>query len=57
VEYLKHGAARRVPDVDLGHLSPALFEHINPYGRYRFDLDSIRARAGLRPLRRPVESP
>jgi TnpA family transposase len=33
---------------DLVHLSPARFEHINPYGQYSFDLD---AKKTLRPLR------
>ena len=23
-------------DIDLGHLSPALYGHVNPYGKYRF---------------------
>ena len=23
---------------DLQHISPARFEHINPYGRFRFDM-------------------
>jgi TnpA family transposase len=34
---------------DLVHLSPARFEHINPYGKYSFDLDA--KRKTLRPLR------
>jgi rRNA maturation protein Nop10 len=38
-----------VRDEDIAHLSPARFEHVNPYGKYRFDLD-LRARQ-LRPLR------
>ena len=38
-------------DIDLGHLSPALYGHVNPYGKYRFEIE---ARApGLRPLRSP----
>ena len=38
-------------DIDLGHLSPALYGHVNPYGKYRFE---IKGRApGLRPLRSP----
>lgn len=28
-----------IDDADAGHLSPARYEHINPYGRYRFDVD------------------
>ena len=23
-------------DINLGHLSPALYGHVNPYGKYRF---------------------
>jgi hypothetical protein len=38
-----------VRDEDIAHLSPARYEHINPYGKYRFDID-LRARQ-LRPLR------
>ena len=38
-------------DIDLGHLSPALYGHVNPYGKYRFEIE---ARApGLRLLRSP----
>jgi TnpA family transposase len=40
-----------VQDDDLAHLSPARYEHINPYGRYLFDLESERKRKTLRPLR------
>ena len=35
-------------DIDLGHLSPALYGHVNPYGKYRFEIEG-RA-PGLRPL-------
>ena len=35
-------------DIDLGHLSPALYGHVNPYGKYRFEIEG-RA-ATLRPL-------
>ena len=37
---------------DLAHLSPARYEHINPYGKYRFDLDEALCRKTLRPLRK-----
>ena len=39
-------------DIDLGHLSPALYGHVNPYGKYRFEIEARRA-PGLRPLRSP----
>jgi TnpA family transposase len=38
---------------DLVHLSPARYEHINPYGKYRFELDAEWSRTTLRPLRHP----
>ena len=40
-------------DVDLSHLSPGLHEHVDPYGRYRFDVDDAVASGRLRPLRLP----
>ena len=46
------GAEGRIGrDIDLGHLSPALYGHVNPYGKYRFEIEG-RA-PGLRPLRSP----
>jgi Tn3 transposase DDE domain len=38
---------------DLVHLSPARYEHINPYGKYRFELEAEWSRTTLRPLRHP----
>ncbi|NJO42249.1 MAG: transposase [Cyanobacteria bacterium RU_5_0] len=35
----------------IAHLSPARFDHINLYGKYRFDLAENQNRQGLRPLR------
>ena len=43
------------PDVGLGHLSPALYGHINPYGKYRFEIAD--RPADLRPLRSPENGP
>jgi len=40
-----------VRDEDLVHISPARFEHINRYGKYRFDIEAGQRRKGLRPLR------
>lgn len=45
--------ANEVRDEDVAHLSPARFEHINPFGRYHFDLVLARARIPARPLRQP----
>ena len=36
---------------DIATLSPARNEHINPYGRYSFDVQRIRQTPSLRPLR------
>ena len=41
-------------DKAAAHLSPALFDHINPYGRFFFDVDGERVRTTRRPLRRPT---
>jgi len=41
----------RVQEEDLAHLSPARFEHINPYGKYYFPIDQALKRQGLRSLR------
>jgi TnpA family transposase len=42
-----------IADVDVAHLSPARYGHINPYGKYRFDIDAAPDPATLRPLRDP----
>jgi TnpA family transposase len=39
----------------LAHLSPALYEHINPYGRFHFDVEAGLGRSALRPLRNPEQ--
>lgn len=41
----------RIDDADLPHLSPARFEHINPYGRYVINVEAELSRTELRPLR------
>ena len=41
-----------VLDADVAHLSPARYEHINPHGRYTFDVTRARPGGVLRPLRR-----
>jgi TnpA family transposase len=45
-----------VQEGDLVHLSPARYEHINPYGKYHFDIEAGLNRQGLRPLRKPAGS-
>ena len=40
-------------EADFVHLSPARFEHVNPYGRYEIDVAKTFDRQGLRPLRSP----
>ena len=42
-----------VREQDLVHLSPARYEHINPYGKFRFELDDVLSLNKLRPLRKP----
>jgi TnpA family transposase len=43
-----------VRDEDIAHLSPARFEHVNPYGKYAFEIDNGRKLTRLRPLRVPA---
>ena len=44
-----------VNEEDMAHLSPARYEHINPYGKYRFEVEEGLSRSRLRPLRQPSE--
>lgn len=37
---------------DLKHISPARYEHINPYGKYEFNIDKVLNRKKLLPLRK-----
>ncbi|MDP3935977.1 MAG: Tn3 family transposase [Alphaproteobacteria bacterium] len=48
-QFKKEGGS--VKEDDLKHLSPARHEHINPYGKYRFDLNTLQ-NGQLRPLRK-----
>jgi hypothetical protein len=50
---LDHLSSKGVPieEEALPHLSPARFEHVNPYGKYLFPLEQATQRHGLRPLR------
>jgi hypothetical protein len=36
-------------------MSPARFEQINPYCKYRFEFEEASSRFPLRPLRRPAK--
>jgi hypothetical protein len=48
-EYIqRHGPV--CPEM-LAHLSPALREHVNPYGTYTFPIEKVRDLVGYRPLR------
>ena len=49
------GAGAGIDQELVGHLSPALLEHIRVYGTYTFDVDAEWRRAGYRPLREPAE--
>jgi len=40
-----------VQETDLSHLSPCRYEHINPSGKYAFDVSKDLGGAKLRPLR------
>lgn len=40
-----------IDDADVAHLSPARYEHINPYGKYPFNIDEAQRQGRLRPLR------
>jgi len=46
---------RTVKEEYIARLSPARYEHINPYGKYRFDVEERLSRFRLRPLRPPAE--
>jgi hypothetical protein len=48
---------KTVNEEDIARLSPARYEHINPYGKYRFEAQEGLSRTRLRPLRPPGERP
>jgi len=52
IEQLKTEGAI-VQEEDFVHLSPARYEHVNPYGKYQFVLAEELSRQKLRPLRQP----
>jgi hypothetical protein len=43
------------PGALLAHVSPALMEHVNPYGTYEFPVEAEYARQGFRPLRQAAQ--
>jgi hypothetical protein len=43
-------AGHRLADDDVHHIHPVHFEHINPFGHYRFDTRRGPAKGRLRPL-------
>jgi TnpA family transposase len=47
----RRAEGRSIEEDDVAHLSPARFEHVNPYGKYVFPLEEAERRQGLRPLR------
>lgn len=51
VEQLKSEGIE-IKDEDLKHISPARYAHLNPYGRYYFNIEENLNRKGLRPLRK-----
>jgi hypothetical protein len=38
-------------EADLAHIWPTPYAHLNVYGKYQFNVEEIRGRQGLRPLR------
>ena len=46
---------RTVNDEDIARLSPARYEPIKPYGKYRFEVEEGLNRTRLRPVRPPTE--
>jgi hypothetical protein len=47
------GEGYEISSSDITHLSPTRYEHINPYGKYQFDVEAGLSRTQLRPLRQP----
>jgi hypothetical protein len=41
----------RIDEADLALLSPARSAHLNPYGKFYFDVERELRRQGFRPLR------
>lgn len=56
VDRIRETRPELVNDQALARLAPVLHAHINPYGRYRFDLTAAPAAGQLRPLNTPAEA-
>jgi hypothetical protein len=52
VEQLKQ-EGHPVYETDLVHIWPTRYAHLNVYGKYHFNVEEVRGRKGLRPLRQP----
>lgn len=52
LERLAERRCRVDPEL-LSHISPAVMEHVNPFGTYEFPVEPEDARTGYRPLRTP----
>ena len=50
IDWLKSKGERIAPE-DLAHLSPARYDHINPYGRYQFQVDRWAGKKPPRPIK------
>ena len=50
IDRLKSKGEQIAPE-DLAHLSPARYDHINPYGRYQFRVDRWAGKKPLRPIK------
>jgi hypothetical protein len=51
----RRAEGQTVNEEDVARLSPARYEHINPYGKYRLEVEEGLSRSRLRPLRQPTE--
>ena len=48
---------KTVNEEDIARLWPSRYEHLNPYGKCRFEVEEGLSRTRLRPLRMPAEHP
>ena len=50
IDQNKTATGVEIPTEAIARVSPGRFEHINPYGMYFFDLETISEPVGQRPL-------